>query len=326
MTFNKGGEETVAVTDQPKTDLGLRTVYCGNLSWSVNWKDLKDHLATIGPVEHADVLQYRDGRKTGSGVVRFEKAEDAARAIDELKDSELKGRPLLIRADRENGTGPGSVRKGGKGTLPDEIADKQIYISNLSWKTTWKGLKSFCEEKIGPVAYCDVLANSDGRSAGSGVVRFVEQSDAEKAKREFASNEDSEHEIDGRPIYIREDRQRRPISGLSDMKGFGKGKGKGKKGSKGKGKKGDSKGSKGKGSTGEWSLFIGNLEKGTDWKALKEAFEEYWPTHVSTTETKGDKCFAIVKFAKASHAEEAIEGMHKAWIGENQVTVRWDRQ
>lgn len=297
-----------------KSDNGERTVYCGNLAWSVAWQDLKDHLKKIGPVEYCEILQYRDGRKTGSGIARFEKVEDAQRAIDELKDSDLNGRPLMIRADRENGQGPGSGKKGAKGagkSLPEDKADKQVYIGNLSWKTSWKELKSFCEEHIGPVEYCDILVDKDGRSGGAGLVRFVEQADADKAKEEL--DEDNLYEIDGRKVYIREDRQRKNIVGMSDK-------------AKGKGSKGKGKGSKSKGNDTEWSLFVGNLEKGTDWKALKEAFKDYWPTHVTITETKSDKCFAVVKFARASHAEEAIEGMHQAWIGDNQVSVRWDEK
>lgn len=66
------------------SELGGRTVYCGNLAWSVSWQDLKDHLKTIGAVEFCEVLQYRDGRKTGSGIARFEKQEDADKAIEQL--------------------------------------------------------------------------------------------------------------------------------------------------------------------------------------------------------------------------------------------------
>lgn len=295
---------------QEKTEQGQKTVYCGNLAWSVAWQDLKDHLKTVGPVEYCEILQYKDGRRTGSGIARFEKVEDAEKAIETLKDTELNGRPLLIRADRENGQGPGSRKgKGKSAPLPEDKADKQVYIGNLSWKTSWRGLKTFCEDNFGSVEYCDILVDKEGRSAGAGLVRFHEQADADKAKEEL--DEDNQYELDDRKVYIREDRQRRNIVGMSD-----KGKGKKGKGKKGNGKKGGE----------EWSLFVGNLEKGTDWKALKEAFKDYWPTHVTITETKTDKCFAVVKFQKASHAEEAIDAMHQAWIGDNQVSVRWDER
>ena len=51
--------------------LGQRTVYFGNLAWSVSNTDLKEFAAECGEVEHAEVLSYRDGRKTGSGKMFF---------------------------------------------------------------------------------------------------------------------------------------------------------------------------------------------------------------------------------------------------------------
>ena len=96
------------------------------------------------------------------------------------KDSELKGRNMLIRADRENGIGPGSGKKGKGKALPAEAAARQVYVGNLSWKTSWRGLKEHCES-IGPVEYCDVLVDRDGRSAGAGLVRFSEDESAAKA-------------------------------------------------------------------------------------------------------------------------------------------------
>lgn len=35
-----------------------RRVYVGNLSWSVKWQDLKDHMQAAGPVEYATVLEW----------------------------------------------------------------------------------------------------------------------------------------------------------------------------------------------------------------------------------------------------------------------------
>ncbi len=66
------------------SDGGLRTVYVGNLAWSVGWQDLKDLMKDVGQVEHVEVLEYRDGRKTGSAVVRFKTEEAAEKAIEEM--------------------------------------------------------------------------------------------------------------------------------------------------------------------------------------------------------------------------------------------------
>ena len=76
-------------------------VYVGNLSWETSWQDLKDHFRTAGEVTHADVMQEQDGRSKGCGIVSFVSARDAANAIRQLHDTELQGRKIFVREDRE---------------------------------------------------------------------------------------------------------------------------------------------------------------------------------------------------------------------------------
>lgn len=90
-----------------QSDIGKRTVYFGNLAWSVSWHDLKDFCKPSGDIEHAEILSYKDGRKTGSGIVRFATVDGAEAAIKSLNDVELKGRPVFCREDKEGGKGPG---------------------------------------------------------------------------------------------------------------------------------------------------------------------------------------------------------------------------
>lgn len=42
-------------------------VYVHNLSWDVDWRDLKDHFRTVGEVLHADVLRRSDNKSKGCG-------------------------------------------------------------------------------------------------------------------------------------------------------------------------------------------------------------------------------------------------------------------
>ncbi len=56
-------------------------------------------------------------------------------------------------------------------------------------------------KKVGEVAYCDVLVGKDGRSNGSGLVRFSTVAEAEAAISELTNTE-----LDGRQIFVREDK------------------------------------------------------------------------------------------------------------------------
>jgi RNA recognition motif-containing protein len=105
---------------------GGGAVYVGNLSWETSWQGLKDHFRSAGEVTHADVMTEPNGRSKGCAIVRFASAQDAANAIQQLHDSELDGRTIFVREDREAGGGGGVVGGGGfaaeTGGLPPPVA------------------------------------------------------------------------------------------------------------------------------------------------------------------------------------------------------------
>ena len=95
--------------------VGGASVYVGNLSWKTSWQDLKDHFRAAGDVSHADVMQEHDGRSKGCGIVSFVSARDAANAIRQLHDTELHGRKIFVREDREAAAVNGKGKGGGTG-------------------------------------------------------------------------------------------------------------------------------------------------------------------------------------------------------------------
>jgi len=213
-------------------------VYVGNLSWSTSWQDLKDHMRDAGEVQYAKVLQDRDGRSKGCGIVEFTSVEGAADAIEKLTDTELKGRKIFVREDREDGKrggGGGEGAEGGEGGEGGERpkraerpprADRperanrgapsggdgeassngnapepgtQLFIGNLSWETGWQDLKDHFRT-IGEVERADVAIGRDGRKKGFGFIRYSTAEDATKAMDELNGVE-----FMGRPIEVRLD-------------------------------------------------------------------------------------------------------------------------
>ena len=78
-----------------------RFVYVGNLSWDVMWQDLKDHMKEAGTVIRADVMMGEDGRSKGCGIVEYSSVDEANNAILRLHNSNLKGRLIFVREDRD---------------------------------------------------------------------------------------------------------------------------------------------------------------------------------------------------------------------------------
>lgn len=173
--------------------------------------DLKDHFKSVGPVAHSDVLKLPSGRSKGCGIIEFTNPDDAARALATMHDSMLKGRPLLVREDRESReykaatggaasavSGGASAPRGGGGRVP-------VYFGNLAWSIDWRGLKDFAKRAGFPVSDANVISGPDGRSRGFGVVSFDNMGDANAAIARLNGTE-----LDGRAVEVRLDRGAAP--------------------------------------------------------------------------------------------------------------------
>jgi RNA recognition motif-containing protein len=64
------------------------------LPWSTSNEDLVELFTTIGKVEQAEIQYEPNGRSRGTGVVRFDSAENADTAIEKFSGYQYGGRPL----------------------------------------------------------------------------------------------------------------------------------------------------------------------------------------------------------------------------------------
>lgn len=85
-----------------------------------------------GEVIYCDVMKERDGRSKGCGIVEFSTPEEAQEAIKTLTDTEIKGRMIFVREDRETTSSAGGF--GNRGGC-------NVYVGNLSYETSWQDLK-----------------------------------------------------------------------------------------------------------------------------------------------------------------------------------------
>ncbi|ODV96324.1 hypothetical protein PACTADRAFT_33497 [Pachysolen tannophilus NRRL Y-2460] len=72
------------------------TIFADNLPFATANEDLFDLFETVGKVEKAEIKYNSDGRASGSAVVRFTNADDAASAIQKLNNYEYGNRPLKL--------------------------------------------------------------------------------------------------------------------------------------------------------------------------------------------------------------------------------------
>lgn len=274
-------------------------VYVGNLSWDVSWQDLKDHMRSAGDVSFAEVMQEPGGRSKGCGVVEFKSPEEAKEAIDSLNDTELKGRMIFVREDRETSGGGGrggGSGGGGGGYYGGGANSTSVYVGNLAYETSWQDLKDHMRQ-AGNVDQANVLQSEDGRSKGCGIVIYQSVRDASRAIRELQNSV-----LHGRPIFVREDREQ----GGGGRRGGGGG-----------------------GGSAACQLFVNNLSYDTSWKELKDHFRQCGDVErVEVIEGPDGrkKGFGTVRFYKAKDATKAIETLNGVELQGRQLEVRHDNK
>ncbi len=91
-------------------------LFVGGLAWATRDESLREHFAQCGEVTDAKVIMEREtGRSRGFGFVTFADAESAAKAREELNNSDLDGRSIRVdtateRPNRGGGGGGGFRR------------------------------------------------------------------------------------------------------------------------------------------------------------------------------------------------------------------------
>ena len=76
-------------------------LYVGNLPWSIDDKALKELFASYGDIEEAVLIKDKfSGRSKGFGFVTFSDDAAAQKAIEEMHEKDVEGRPLTVSEAR----------------------------------------------------------------------------------------------------------------------------------------------------------------------------------------------------------------------------------
>ena len=275
---------------QGKQGAASARVFVGNMKYETTWQQLKDHFGAAGSVVHARVMENRTGRSQGCGVVEFQSMQDAQNAIATLHDSELDGRKLLVREDREDGQKPQPTqqkKKRDRGSDDVVVVGKKLYVGNLNYQTTWQQLKDHFKD-CGKVVRADV-------NRGYGTVEFENAKDAAGA-----ISRKSNTELDGRKINVREDREaskpqprKRAKSNEGGVTRVGK------------------------------RVYVGNLKFTTSWQTLKDHFKPVGDVVHAKLIARG--C-GIVEFESPEDARRAILELNDSELEGRPLQVREDRE
>jgi cold-inducible RNA-binding protein len=86
----------------------MKSLFVGNLSFSVTEQALRALMETYGPVERVSIMTDRDtGQPRGFAFVDMTNDADAAKAISALNGKDLEGRTLSVNEARPKTERPG---------------------------------------------------------------------------------------------------------------------------------------------------------------------------------------------------------------------------
>ncbi len=295
---------------------GSRRVYVGNLSWEVSWQDLKDHMRSAGNVARADVMQDNSGRSKGCGIVEFSTAREANKAIQTLNDTELKGRKIFVREDREEGGNHATSRNNGGNTqsasfvVTNNSAPSGVVVENLPSNYAWKDLKDIFKA-AGFVVRADIITNT---STGSiGVVDFKSNADAKQAVSQF-----NNHLLGGNVLSVRlRGTESDTHDGDDDDMDHDND------------NNADDRSNNADNSVTSRKLYVGQLAWAVTWQTLKDHFKTVGNViraDVVTDATGRSKGFGTVEFATVEEAQKAVSELNNSTLEGRSIYVREDRQ
>ncbi|CAE7759604.1 putative RNA-binding protein [Symbiodinium microadriaticum] len=291
------------------------SVFVGNLPYSCTWQELKDHMRQAGDVLHCDILA-EPGTALGSkgcGLVEFANAAAATRAVNQLTDTEIKGRKIFVREDRE-------PRRPAQG--------RKVFVGNLPYSVTWQALKDHMRQ-CGEVLRCDILAEPGTAmgSKGCGIVEYASAASAQRAIRDL-----SDSELKGRLIFVREDREDdAPYRGrrLQDRAPAMRARSRSYDDRKWRPVRGGYPAEGGGGSG--CRVFVGNLAYSVTWQELKDHMRDagqvmFCQILKEPGTALGSKGCALVEYSTPREARKAINMMTDSELRGRKIWVREDRE
>jgi RNA recognition motif-containing protein len=328
--------DRVQHASQPYTHSAVSNrVYVGNLSYDVAWQDLKDHFKPIGHVLRADVMQEPSGRSKGCGIVEFSSSREALAAIQTLNDTELRGRLIFVREDREGRaptgfSGPVGTPYGASAGRPAHVPSivagggggpTGVVVENLPPDYDWKDLKdSF--KPAGFVVRADIITNTS-----TGCVGVVDFKTAQEAK--YAVELLDRATVGTRSLTVRlrgtgtkereEEREVRYEEVYPDNTDY-----QDVKPAQGQGQ------GHGQGHGLPNKLYVGQLAWSVNWQRLKDHFKQCGHvTHADVAmepNSSRSKGFGFVEYATAEEAQRAIQELNDSMLEGRKIHVRADRK
>ncbi|KAI9781696.1 MAG: hypothetical protein M1816_002220 [Peltula sp. TS41687] len=187
-------ESNPPASDQPAARSPFRsfppskTVYVGNLFFSVGEQDLEKEMSRMGKVESVRIIYDARGLSKGFGFVQYADMESAERAVEELSGQYFEGRPLTIQYGRADPP----VQKVIPASGPPS---KTLFIGNMSFEMSDRDLNELFREIRNVVDVRVAIDRRTGQPRGFAHADFIDVESAVAAKEILAGKQIFERKL-----------------------------------------------------------------------------------------------------------------------------------
>ena len=215
---------TKSQKEEPKTPAsnkgqatGSKTLWMGNLSFNIEYDQVKQFFAQIGEVVDVRLATHEDGHPKGFGHVEFATAEDAQKALDSLNGGDLMGRPVRLDMAAERGASAPRTRDGGSFGKPSGGPSLSVFVKGFDSSQQEDAIRSSLQEhfsKCGEITRVSVpMDYENGASKGIAYMDFTDESSFSKALELSGSD------LGGCNLYVAEAKPKGQFGGVGGRSG-----------------------------------------------------------------------------------------------------------
>ncbi|CAG8569753.1 9836_t:CDS:2 [Ambispora gerdemannii] len=176
-------------------------IYVKNLDTEVSLEEFTELFESYGKITSAVIATDENGNSKGFGFVNYENHEEANQAVNDLHDSDLKGKKLFVARAQKKHEREEELRRQYEQAKLEKLSKYKgvnLYIKNLEDDIDDEKLRQ--EFSVyGVITSAKVMRDDKGQSKGFGFVCFTTTEESSKA-----INEMNGRMIGTKPIYVAE--------------------------------------------------------------------------------------------------------------------------
>ncbi|KAI5070097.1 hypothetical protein GOP47_0014440 [Adiantum capillus-veneris] len=174
-------------------------IYVKNLSDTTTDEDLKKTFGVHGTISSAVIMRDADGKSKCFGFVNFDRAEDAAKAVEALNGATFNDKEWYVGRAQKKSEREAELKakfeQERKARL-ERYHGVNLYLKNLDDSIDDEKLRELFSE-FGTIISCKVMRDPQGQSKGSGFVAFSSSEEATQAVAEMNGKM-----VGSKPLYV----------------------------------------------------------------------------------------------------------------------------